>query len=113
MAVAALPMAGTCPDCAGTGAINGAECYGCHGARFVRRRRRWSLRKSARRALEAVATPAGYVVGSLTSLPGIGGAGSLAYGTAWVAHDVWHPLPLWGVFMVAAGAFGLLLDRRL
>lgn len=113
MAVASVPLANPCPDCAGTGSINDAVCYSCEGDRVARRRRRWSWRKPARRALEGLATPAGMLVGQLTRVPGIGGAAAVSYGAAWTAHSVWHPLPLWGVALVLGGVFGILADRRL
>lgn len=116
MAVTALPLplADACPDCAGTGDINGAPCYSCDGARTSRpRRRRWSWRRTALRAVDAAAVPAGTVVRWCRSLPGAGGAAAVSYGAGWTAHSVWHPLPLWGAVLLIAGAFGLMMDRRL
>jgi len=37
----------------------------------------------------------------------------VSYGAGWTAHSVWHPLPLWGAVLLIAGAFGLMMDRRL
>lgn len=115
MAVAALPLAPACPDCAGTGDINGAPCYNglCDRGRVASRRRRFSWRKAARGVLDAAATPAGTLVRWSVNLPGVGGAAAVSAGSGWVAHAVWHPLPAWGVGILVAGAFGLMADRRL
>lgn len=108
MAAVSVPF---CPDCTGTGSINGAACYSCGDGAARARRLDWRgpLRGLAGRA----ATAAGTLVRWSSALPGVAGAAAVSAGAGWTAHAAWHPLPAWGVGLVVAGVFGLAADRRL
>lgn len=111
---AALPP---CPGCAGGGQINGVECRDCRGTtrRAGRQARDWlpEWRGLPRRAALAAAGPAGTAVRWCRPLPGIGGAAGVSWGLAMIVHGVFGQVPELGVAAAAAGAFGLMLDRKL
>lgn len=114
MAVLALPRLRRrpvtrprCPDCRGGGEVNGVPCRGCSGSRpKARRPLGWAL-------LGALATPAGTVVRWSMSLPGVAGAAGVTFGVSVIVHAVFRQVPALGVAALVAGAFALLLDRRL
>lgn len=107
----ALPA---CPGCAGGGEVNGLSCRGCGGTgRQGASRVRVPWRIMGRRAALAMAGPAGLVVGWSRTLPGVGGAAALTYGTAVIANSAWHWVPAYAVAALVGGAFALLMDRRL
>jgi len=95
-----------CPSCRGGREINGVECPDCAPGRS--RSRSWLVSVA-----DALATPAGRVVGWSTSLPGVCGAAGTVYGAAVIVHSVWHQVPALGVAALAASPFLLALDRRL
>jgi hypothetical protein len=106
----ALPA---CPGCAGGGEVNGLTCRECGGSTRAGGRRRRAWRSLARGPLLWAAGVAGAVVGWSRTLPGIAGAGGVTAGTAVIVHSAWHWVPAYAVAALVAGAFGLMMDRRL
>ena len=92
--------------------MNGVPCRSCDGSGRARGRVRRDWRALLRSGpVLAAATFAGTVVGWSRTLPGVGGAAAVTAGLTVVAHAIWHWLPGYGVALLAAGAFGLLIDR--
>lgn len=113
-ALRAPVLAPPCSGCAGGGEVNGLSCRGCGGTgRAGARRARVPWRILGRRAALAMAGPAGMVVGWSRTLPGVGGAAALTFGTAVIAHSAWHWVPAYAVAALVGGTFGLLADRRI
>jgi hypothetical protein len=96
-----------CPECRGGGEVNGVPCRGCSGRRVQARR------QLLPGLIGSLATAAGTAVRWSLTLPGLLGAAGVSYGAGVVVHSVFHQVPVLGVAVLAAGAFGLALDRRL
>jgi hypothetical protein len=69
--------------------------------------------KPAKAAAGAAATGAGTAVRWSRAVPGIAGAAGIAAGTAMIVHAAVPEIPELAVTAVVAGAFALVLDRRL
>lgn len=117
--MAAVVLTGpACPGCAGGGEVNGVPCPECRGSRLAKPQgRRWSFRSSVHRLADALAVPAGSVVGTAMGwsslLPGVGGAAAVSWGAADVVHSLAPSVPMLGATVLVAGIFGLVMDRRL
>lgn len=96
-----------CPSCRGGREVNGLPCRECSGARVQARR------PVLPGLLGSLATAAGTAVRWSMSLPGLLGAAGVSYGAGVTVHSIWHQVPVLGVAVLVAGAFGLALDRRL